>query len=214
MNRSPAFGTTRIKICGITSIEMAAVAVDAGAESIGLVIDVPDSPRCLTIGQAQAIAHALPPAVMSIAVLQDPPDALTEQWTGSWVQLHGSEDEAFTCRFARTKHIIRGFRFDPEQVLRWNACQGVEVLLIDGSTGGQGDLLDHQALAEMMPQIEKPVILAGGLTADNVAQAIRTVHPFAVDVSSGVESSPGVKDVGLIRRFCQAVRDADGDDGS
>ena len=86
--------------------------------------------------------------------------------------------------------------------------------MIDGSTGGQGDLLDHQALAEMMPQIEKPVILAGGLTADNVAQAIRTVRPFAVDVSSGVESSPGVKDAGLIRQFCQAVRDADGDDGS
>lgn len=214
MNESPAFRTTRIKICGITSIEMAAVAVDAGAESIGLVIDVADSPRCLAIGQAQAIAQALPPAVMSIAVLQDPPDALTEQWTGSWVQLHGSEDEALICRFARTKHIIRGFRFDPEQVLRWNACQGVEVLLIDGSTGGQGDLLDHQALAEMMPQIEKPVILAGGLTADNVAQAIRIVHPFAVDVSSGVESSPGVKDAGLIRRFCQAVRDADENDGS
>ncbi len=214
MNKSPAFRTTRIKVCGITSVEMAQVAMDAQADAIGLVVDVPNSPRCLSLEQANAIAKTLPPQAMTVVVLQDARPELVERLPGTWVQLHGSEDEAFTCRFARTKHIIRGFRFDPEQVLRWNACQGVEVLLIDGSTGGQGDLLDHQALAEMMPQIEKPVILAGGLTADNVAQAIRTVRPFAVDVSSGVESSPGVKDAGLIRRFCQAVRDADGNDGS
>ena len=214
MNKSPPFRATRIKICGITSIEMAQVAMDAQADAIGLVVDVSNSPRCLSLEQANAIAKTLPPQAMTVVVLQDARPELVERLPGTWVQLHGNEDEKLVAHFAKTKHVIKGFRFDPEQVLRWNACPGVEVLLIDGSTGGQGDLLDHQALAEMMPQIEKPVILAGGLTADNVAQAIRTVRPFAVDVSSGVESSPGVKDAGLIRRFCRAVRDADGNDGT
>ncbi len=209
MTAPPAARNTRIKICGISAAEMAEIAIEAGAEAIGLVVDVPESPRCLTIDQAEAIAKSLPPRVLSIAVLQNPPKALAGQWTRLWVQLHGNEDEALLAEFAKTKHVIKGFRFDPEQVLRWNNCKHVEILLIDGPVGGQGEAFIHKDLANMMPQISKPVILAGGLTPDNVAEAIHTVHPFAVDVSSGVESSPGVKDASLIRRFCRAVRDAD-----
>ncbi len=197
---------TRIKICGIRSLEMARVAVEAGADAIGLVIDVPRSPRTMSLKQAQEIAGALPKIVMSVAVVQDPDPGLADAWRWSQVQLHGNEDEALIGQLARTKHIIKGFPFDPEQVRRWNDCPGVDVLLVDGSAGGGGEGFAHEALAEMMPQITKPVVLAGGLTADNVGEAIRTVRPYGVDVSSGVESAPGVKDPELIRGFCEAVK--------
>ena len=200
---------TRIKICGITSTETAAVAVEAGIDAIGLVFEVTDSPRCLTIDEAHAIKATLPSLIMAIVVLKNPPETLAEQWKGTWVQLHGDEDETVVQQFARTKHVIRGFHFDPQQVRRWNACPHVEILLIDGPAGGRGEGFDHEALARLMPQIEKPVMLAGGLTPDTVAGAIRAVRPFAVDVSSGVETSPGVKDPALIRAFFAAVAAAD-----
>lgn len=200
---------TRVKICGIRSAETAAAAVEAGADAVGLVVDIPQSPRCLTVAEAIEIAATLPRRVMSIAVMQDPPADLVDQWQGSWVQLHGEEDEAFVAHCARSKHVIRGFRFDPAAVRRWNDCPEVDVVLIDGSAGGAGEAFRHEALAAMMPQLDKPIILAGGLTPDNVRAAIAALHPFAVDVSSGVESSPGVKDPELIRAFCRAVAEAD-----
>lgn len=199
--------TTLIKICGLRSAEMARAAVEAGADAIGFVIDVPGSPRTLTIGQANAIAATLPPRIITIAVVSDPDPDVVEQWHGTWLQLHGSEDERTVARFARTRHVIRGFRFDPDAIRRWNDCTDVNTLLIDGSAGGRGEVFRHEELAALMPRIGKPVVLAGGLTPDNVADAIRTVHPWAVDVSSGVETAPGVKDEGLIRRFCAAVRE-------
>ncbi len=201
--------STRIKICGITSVEMGNVAIDAGADAIGLVVDVLKSPRCITASQAQEIASALPAQAMIVAVLQDASPEITEDLPGTWVQLHGDEDEQLIAQFAQSKHVIKGFRFDPEQVLRWNADPHVDVLLIDGSAGGEGEAFDHQKLVDMMPQIGKPIILAGGLNASNVASAIGTLHPFCVDVSSAVESTPGVKDPKLIREFCEAVVRAD-----
>ncbi len=201
--------STRIKICGITSVEMANVAIDAGAETIGLVVDVPKSPRCLSANQAREIARALPAQAMIVAVLQDASSDIAEDLPGTWVQLHGDEDEQLIAQFAQSKHVIKGFRFDPQQVLRWNADPHVDVLLIDGSAGGEGEAFDHQKLADMMPQIEKPIILAGGLNVANVGEAIEIVHPFCVDVSSAVESSPGVKDPELIRELCEAVKQAD-----
>ena len=146
---------------------------------------------------------------MIIVVLQDASPEIAKDLPGTWVQLHGEEDEQVVAQFTRTKHVIKGFQFDREQVLRWNADPHVDVLLIDGSAGGEGEAFDHQELADMMPQIEKPIILAGGLNAKNVGQAIKTVHPFYVDVSSAVESTPGVKDTELIREFCDAVAQAD-----
>jgi len=202
--------STLIKICGIRSAEIARIAIDAGADAIGLVIDVPDSPRSLTIDEAHAIAATLPGRIMQIAVVCNPDPALAEQWKGTWFQLHGDEDEHTVARFARAKHIIRGFRFDPDQVRRWNDCRDVNILLVDGSAGGHGEAFHHEQLTALMPRITKPVMLAGGLTPQNVADAIKTVRPFAVDVSSGVERAPGVKDEELIRRFCAAVRGGDG----
>jgi len=198
--------STLIKICGIRSAEMAAVAVDAGADAIGLVIEIPDSPRTLTLDEAEAIAASLPPRIMKIAVVRDSDPEIADRWRATWFQLHGVEDEQTVARFARTKHVMRGFRFDVDQVLRWDACPDVDILLVDGSTGGTGEAFRHEQLVALMPKITKPVVLAGGLTPDNVADAIATVRPFAVDVSSGVESAPGVKDGDLVRRFCAAVR--------
>jgi len=146
---------------------------------------------------------------MVVVVMQDESSQIAEQLPSTWVQLHGDEDEQAVAEFAKTKHVIKGFCFDPEQVKRWNADPHIDVLLIDGSSGGKGDLFDHQQLAEMMPTIEKPIILAGGLNAENVSAAINTVRPFCVDVSSAVESAPGVKDPELIREFCEAVIKAD-----
>ena len=113
------------------------------------------------------------------------------------------------AELARTKHVIKGFHFDPDELMRWNDCPHIDILLVDGSAGGLGEGFDHEALAALMPKITKPVIVAGGLRSDNVAQAIRAVRPFAVDVSSGVESAPGVKDPELVRQFCAAVAAVD-----
>ncbi len=200
---------TRVKICGIRSAETARAAVEAGAAAIGLVIDVPDSPRTLTLEEALAIAQTLPPVIIAVAVLRNPPAELAARWTGAWFQLHGDEDEDKIAEFARVKHVVKGFRFDPAAVRRWNDCPAVEFLLIEGDAPGAGKGFRHAELRALMPEITKPVILAGGLTPENVGDAIRTVRPFGVDVSSGVESSPGVKDPKLIRRFCDAVRAAD-----
>lgn len=201
--------STRIKICGLRTVEMARLALEAGADAIGLVVEVPGSPRRLSLEAAEEIAAALPPQAMAVAVMQDPDPALAERWRGTWIQLHGNEDESLVARLSRKRHVIKGFRFDPEEVRRWNRCPGVEILLVDGTQGGRGGSFRHEDLAAMMPEITKPVVLAGGLTPDNVAAAIRAVRPFAVDVSTGVESSPGVKDEALIRAFCQAVAAAD-----
>jgi phosphoribosylanthranilate isomerase len=143
---------------------------------------------------------------MKIAVVRDGDPEMAARWRATWVQLHGNEDERTVASFARTKHVMRGFRFDVDEVLRWDACPDVDILLVDGSAGGTGVSFRHDQLAALMPKITKPVVLAGGLTPQNVADAIETVRPFAVDVSSGVESAPGIKDADLIRHFCAAVK--------
>lgn len=203
---APGRATTLIKICGLRSANMALAAIEAGADAIGFVIEVPGSPRSLTVEKANAIAATLPPRIITIAVLSDADPAVAEQWHGTWLQLHGNEDEGSVARLARRRHVIRGFRFDPDAIRRWDDCTDVNTLLIDGSAGGRGEAFRHEELAALMPRISTPVMLAGGLTPDNVADAIRTVRPWAVDVSSGVETAPGVKDEALIRRFCAAVR--------
>ena len=125
------------------------------------------------------------------------------------MQLHGNEEEHQLRRVAQTKRIVKGFRFDPDQVRRWDDCEFVDALLVDGSPGGRGETFRHEELAEVLPHLRKPIILAGGLTPGNVGDAILAVRPFAVDVSSGVESARGVKEPKLIGEFCEAVREAD-----
>lgn len=204
MSSLPRQSHTFIKICGITSIDMAQVAVEAGADAIGLVF-AESSPRCIPMETALEIAARLPANVTPVALFQDASIDEINAWSHEWVQLHGHEDEDDAQRLG-DKSVIKGFRFDPVQVRRWNQCQAVDVLIIDGSEGGMGESFQHDRLIDMMPEIDKPIVLAGGLAPDNVAAAIRAVRPFGVDVSSGVESSRGVKDPELIRTFCAAVQ--------
>lgn len=201
---------TRIKICGVMDVETAIVAVDAGADAIGLVF-APKSPRRIDSERALEITEALPPGVTAVGLFQlrGADDPLLDEWWSDWVQLHGDENEAVVTAIAETHRVIRGFQFSREKIQRWERCDSVDVLLIDGSDGGGGASFDHGALAKRMPDVSKPVILAGGLTPENVGAAIRAVRPFAVDVSSGVERQRGVKDHELIRAFCAAVRAAD-----
>lgn len=202
----------RIKICGIRDAAMAHVAIEAGANAIGLVF-AERSPRCVSWKTAEQIAAAVADRVTPVAVFCNHSVEVVARWTGPIVQLHGDEDIPFVVELGRRRpdvKIIKGFLFDPEAVRMWNACDALDALLIDGSAGGHGKAFRHEALAAMMPKITKPVILAGGLTSDNVRAAIEVVKPFAVDVSSGVESARGVKDAEMIRTFCEAVRAGDG----
>ena len=206
------FQRTRIKICGITDVESARAAVECGADAIGLVF-VNESPRAVTTEQAVEIFRVVPPLVSVVGVFQldSRPNRWLEDWKsiGRWVQLHGDEDETIAKRTSRVFRVIKGLRFDPKQIRRWDRCEPVEMLVIDGARPGSGRGFRHDALAEQMPTIHRPVALAGGLSPENVGEAIRAVRPFAVDVSSGVESSPGIKDPALIEAFCAAVREAD-----
>jgi phosphoribosylanthranilate isomerase len=222
---------TRIKICGITTVEAALAAVDAGADALGLIF-ADGSPRRITIDTAADIRAAVPPLVTLFGVFQlTTPgsggggtgvsggtsggiNSDLENWSnlGLWVQLHGDENEALARHLTRRFRVIKAFRYSASQVRRWDACQAVEMLLIDSPRPGSGRSFNLAPLAKTMREgVRKPVMLAGGLTPGNVADAIRQVRPYAVDVSTGVESPPGSgrKDPALIRAFCEAVRAAD-----
>lgn len=205
---------TRIKICGIRDVESALVAADAGADAIGFVF-VPSSPRVIAPAEAWEIAGALPPMLATVGVFLNPSvDAfcdIEEVCPTTYAQLHGNEPESIARQCG--PGVIKGLRFDAQTIVqelaRWDAVDEVDAILVDGSSGGEGTALDWVALAERLDAIAKPVILAGGLTPSNVAEAIRVVHPYAVDVSSGVERDRGVKDPALIEAFCKAVQEAD-----
>ena len=194
------------KICGVRTPEDAMAAADAGASMVGLVF-VPGSPREIDRGQAEAILAALPAGVEPVALLMDAaPDHPVLAWWQGRVQLHGSETEA-TCEAiaARGHALMRGFAFSPEAVRRWDACRAIDTLVVDGPRGGSGHGFDHAVLAAMVPSLRARVLLAGGLTPANVAQAIESVRPWGVDVSSGVERVRGTKDHALVADFCRAA---------
>lgn len=212
---------TRVKICGVHDPQAAEAAAEAGADAIGFVF-VEGSPRAIDPDDACELMMALPPLVQTVGVTRDlGVDAFVEleqRCPTNLSQLHGKESEK-TVR-ACGPNVIKAFRYDAAsidtQLRRWGGVDEVDAVLIDGSDGGEGAALDWEALAERLllarnEGFEKPVFLAGGLTPDNVGRAIAAVRPYAVDVSSGVESEPGVKDLGAIFAFCAAVRAADAD---
>jgi len=207
---------TRIKICGVTGVDAARVAADSGADAVGLVF-ASSSPRRITPETGAEILFSLPPMVSGVALLVDPTlDGfleIEESCPAHLTQLHGSEPVKLVEQCG--PGVIKSVRFDPatidDQLRRWDEIDEVDAILVDGSTGGLGVTLDWRALREALDRIQPvtPIILAGGLTPENVGEAIGVVRPFAVDVSSGVESEPGVKDPSLIRAFCRAVQEAD-----
>lgn len=216
---------TRIKICGVRDAVIARAAADAGADGVGLMF-VSRSPRCVTVENSRAVLEALPPFVEPVAVFMDADPATirtTVEFLGiRTVQLHGAETPDMARELAPLR-IIKAFPCDANLAAALNAWREVANLagcLIDAPALEQGDLpggggrtFDWSVLTATfkagVATDHPPLILAGGLTVENVAGAVRAVHPYAVDVSSGVESSRGVKDPQRIRAFCEAVRNAD-----
>ncbi|WP_017906546.1 phosphoribosylanthranilate isomerase [Pseudomonas asplenii] len=200
----------RSKICGITRIEDALAAVEAGADAIGFVFYA-KSPRAVTFQQARAIIAALPPFVTTVGLFVNASRCelgeILDAVPLDLLQFHGDETSAQCEGFNRP--YIKALRIKAGDDIA-AACQaypGASGILLDtyveGVPGGTGEAFDWS----LVPQgLNKPIILAGGLTADNVAQAIAQVRPYAVDTSGGVEQSKGIKDPAKIRAFIQAVR--------
>ncbi len=202
----------RSKICGITRIEDALSAAEAGADAIGLVFYA-KSPRAVSVQQARAIIAALPPFVTTVGLFVDASrqelDEILAAVPLDLLQFHGDESPAF-CEVLQRPYI-KALRVKPgddlaAQVAAYGQASGVLLdTYVPGIPGGTGEAFDWS----LVPQgLSKPIILAGGLVAENVAAAIRQVRPYAVDVSGGVEAGKGIKDAEKIRAFMRAVKTA------
>jgi phosphoribosylanthranilate isomerase len=203
---------TRVKICGITRQEDSELAASLGASAVGFVF-WPRSPRFVEPSRARDIVRLLPPFVTAVGVFVDQPaghvkDVASVVGLGA-VQLHGNEDLGF-CR-AIGRRMIKAASVEQAVALAGFWPEDVTLLLdaMDADRkGGTGRTIDWAGAALLASR--RLVILAGGLTPENVGDAIRRVRPFAVDVSSGVESSPGVKDEARMRAFFAAVAATEG----
>ena len=203
---------TQVKICGITSVADALIAAEAGADMIGLMF-YDGSPRRVTLAQAAAIARALPPFVLRVGVFVNPEPDLVTRAIGdcglNLLQFHGDEDSAFCTQFGVMS--LKAVRVQSAESLQTLANSHTDAFLLDAYSqtglGGTGEKFNWD-LAIAAQKFGKPIFLAGGLTPENVADAVRLVRPFAVDVSSGVESAPGKKDAAKVRAFIAAVRAA------
>jgi len=198
--------TTRIKICGVTTIVDGLAACAAGADAVGF-IAVPASKRYVTPDQYRAIAGALPPFVTLVVVAETIADAL--QYNPVSIQYYDGPDGAPANVRAIRALRPRG-RADLAQIQVHEPH--VDAILLDAYhpdiLGGAGMTFDWQLFVDATTMTARPLILSGGLTPDNVAEAIARTKPYGVDVSSGVESSPGVKDHAKIAAFIAAVRGA------
>lgn len=208
---------TRVKICGITRAQDAAAAVAAGADAIGLVF-WPGSRRVVSVATARDIVDSLPPFVTSVALFVDPEaSAVRAVLAGvqpGLLQFHGGETAAFCAQFGLP--YIKAVRMDAGgPALDAAQHPAARALLLDHydpvSVGGTGRSFDWTRIPADCP---RPLVLAGGLHAGNVGAAIALARPYAVDVSSGVEQSPGIKDPGRIVEFMRAVRAADAEAGA
>jgi len=202
----------KVKICGITSVADAEAAVEAGADALGFMF-YEGSPRRISVETAQAIERQLPPFIIRVGVFADPaPEdvfSAMHQSGLNLLQFHGRETPEFCRQFGMM--TMKAFRIRDAESLREIPNYQTDAFLLDsyvaGKAGGTGETFNWE-LAVEAGQFGKPIFLAGGLTPENVADAVRTVRPFAVDVSSGVEQSPGKKDPKKMRDFIAAVRAA------
>jgi len=203
---------TRVKICGVTNVADALVAAEAGADMIGLNF-YGQSPRHITLAAAAEISRALPPFVLRVGVFVNPEEALVTRAIAdcnlSLLQFHGGETSDFCTQFGMMS--MKAVRVRAAESLNQLANFQTDAFLLDAHSktglGGTGEKFNWELAVEAQ-KFGKPIFLAGGLTPENVADAVRQVRPFAVDVSSGVESAPGKKDAAKVRAFIEAVRAA------
>src|SRR5512139_1015722 len=202
----------RVKICGITRLQDLHVACEAGADALGFVF-YEKSPRNVAIDAAAALVRELPPFVQSVGLFVNATPAFIEAVLQAvpldLLQFHGDEAAADCTRYGRPH--IKAVRVNRDTDLLKCAADFKDArgLLLDafvpGVPGGTGERFDWGLIPESLP---KPVILSGGLTPDNVAEAVQRVRPWAVDVSSGVEASKGIKDAHKIARFIAKAKEA------
>lgn len=200
---------TRVKICGITSTEDAGLAIKHGADALGLVF-YEKSPRAVSIEQARKIVDSVPAFVCTVALFVDAePETIKhvlQQVDVDLIQFHGEESPQQCVGY--NKRFIKAvcMRENIDLAALCDQYAQASAILVDsyrpGIPGGTGEVFDWERIP---PGLSKPVILAGGLNAGNIAAAIRTVHPYAVDVSSGVEREKGLKDEDKIVSFMRGV---------
>lgn len=204
---------TRIKCCGMTRIEDALLACALGADAIGLVFTA-RSKRRVTLAQARTIRQSLPPFAGGVALFMDDEAALVREVIEivqpDLLQFHGNESDDWCAQFGRPYLKAIAMGEGAAAVRRLREYPGAAGLLLDGhglgEAGGSGKVFDWS----LMPRdLAQPLILAGGLVPDNVAAAIRVARPWAVDVASGIESAPGIKDPHRLEAFIRAVHVAD-----
>jgi len=205
--------TPKVKICGITNAEDAAMAVEAGADALGFVF-YRKSPRFIEPRLARQIVLSLPPLVVPVGVFvnedQQVVRNIMDECGLAFAQLHGSESTTYCKELGRT--VLKALRVKDRSTLlaleEFRGRAGVRGFILDTFSeqayGGTGQVIDWQLAAEAAKVAS--ILLAGGLTPDNVEKAIQTVQPYGVDVSSGVERVPGKKDHEKVRAFIQAVR--------
>jgi phosphoribosylanthranilate isomerase len=203
----------RVKICGITRIEDLNAACSAGADALGFVFHAP-SPRNLNIEQAAGLVKALPPFVQSVGLFVDAESdfvkAVLKAVPLDMLQFHGDESPEFCGQFGRP--YIKAIRVrEGVDLVKYTAeYDDARGLLLDayvpGMPGGTGERFDWSLIPA---GLSKPLVLSGGLTPDNVAEAVRQVKPWAVDVSSGVEQAKGIKDAARVAAFIQGAKHAD-----
>ncbi len=204
---------TRIKCCGMTRIEDALLAAQLGADAIGMVFTA-RSRRRVSLDQARAICRALPPFVSTVALFMDDDAGLVQEAIDAvqpdLLQFHGNERDDWCAQFGRRYLKAIAMGEGAAALLRLRDYQGAAGLLLDGhglgEAGGSGKAFDWSLMPKDLAQ---PLILAGGLTPANVAEAVRIARPWAVDVASGVESAPGIKDPQKMADFMRAVREAE-----
>lgn len=208
----PLQSRTRIKICGLTREADVQAAVAAGADAVGFVFYDP-SPRHVEVEHAARLARGLPPFVTPVGLFVNADPALVDRATaaipGLLLQFHGDETAADCRRSGRP--YLRAARMAPgidllDFARRFDDAQGLLLDAFVDGYGGGGKVFDWSRVARDVP---RPLVLSGGLHAANVVAGILQVRPWAVDVSSGVESAKGIKDAAAMRRFCDAVREAD-----
>ena len=202
---------TRIKFCGITRLEDLKIAIDLGVDAIGLVF-CPSSPRAIDVQQACVLIDHCPPFITSVGLFMNQ-DASTikpliEKVPVDMLQFHGDESEQFCASFGLPylKSIAMG---GVGQAVSGSDYRSASALLLDSNELGQPGGSGEQFNWGNIPAMTRPFILAGGLHPKNVRNAITQVHPYAVDVSSGIEEDKGIKDINKMKEFVSSVRDAD-----